>query len=57
MIKWGSQPSSENLHELSNFEKLQNLLSVANAEGTDLSNLEYVDVRWKTPIAKRINVQ
>jgi len=57
MIKWGSQPSPENLHELSNFEKLQNLLSVANEEGTDLSNLEYVDVRWKTPIAKRTHIQ
>ncbi|MCP5003832.1 MAG: hypothetical protein GY941_07760 [Planctomycetes bacterium] len=57
MIKWGTPPSPEQLMELSNYEKLQNLLSVANEEGTDLSNLEYVDVRWKTPIGKRIDIQ
>lgn len=57
MIKWGSPQSSEQLMELSNYEKLQNLLSVANEEGTDLSNLEYVDVRWKTPVGKRIKIQ
>ncbi|MDR4505370.1 MAG: hypothetical protein MRK01_11355 [Candidatus Scalindua sp.] len=57
MIKWGSPPSSRQLMELSNYEKLQNLLSVANEEGTDLSNLEYVDVRWKTPVGKRIDIQ
>ncbi|MCP5006323.1 MAG: hypothetical protein GY941_20655, partial [Planctomycetes bacterium] len=57
MIKWGSPPSPEQLMELSNYEKLQNLLSVANEEGTDLSNLEYVDVRWKTPVGKRIDIQ
>ncbi len=57
MIKWGSPPSSEQLMELSNYEKLQNLLSVANEEGTDLSDLEYVDVRWKMPVGKRIDIQ
>lgn len=57
MIKWGCPPSCERPNELSNYEKLQNLLSVAKEEGTTLANMEYVDVRWKVPLGKRINVQ
>lgn len=56
-IKWGFSPSSGQVSELSNYEKLQNLLSVALEEGADLENMEYVDVRWKTPLAKRISVR
>jgi hypothetical protein len=57
IIKWGCPPSCERPNELSNYEKLQNLLSVAKEEGTTLANMEYVDVRWKVPLGKRINVQ
>ncbi|ODS33430.1 MAG: hypothetical protein SCARUB_01467 [Candidatus Scalindua rubra] len=56
-IKWGCPPSCEQLDELSNYEKLQNLLSVAKEEGAGLTNMEYVDVRWETPLAKRISVR
>ena len=56
-IKWGFSASSGQVNELSNYEKLQNLLSVAMEEGADLENLEYVDVRWKTPLAKRISIR
>ncbi len=56
-IKWGFSASSGQVNELSNYEKLQNLLSVAMEAGADLENVEYVDVRWKTPLAKRISVR
>ncbi|MCP4266286.1 MAG: hypothetical protein GY777_12045 [Candidatus Brocadiaceae bacterium] len=56
-IKWGCPTSSDHVNELSNYEKLQNLLSVAMEEGADLNNMEYVDVRWKTPLAKRISIR
>lgn len=57
LVKWGCVPSSEKPDELSNHEKLQNLLSVVNEEGTSLAKMEYVDVRWKVPIGKHINFQ
>ena len=41
-----SSPCNEP-NELSNEEKLQNLLSIAKTEGTNLKQMEYVDVRWK----------
>jgi len=56
-IKWGYSASSGQVNEPSNYEKLQNLLSVAKEEGADLANMEYVDVRWKTPLAKRISTR
>ncbi len=56
-IKWGCPTSSDHVNELSNYEKLQNLLSVAMEEGADLNKMEYVDVRWKTPLAKRISIR
>jgi hypothetical protein len=56
-IKWGYPNSSEHVNELSNYEKLQNLLSVAMEEGADLNKMEYVDVRWKTPFAKRVSIR
>jgi len=56
-IKWGFSSSSGQVNELSNYEKLQNLLSVAMEEGADLENMEYVDVRWKTPLAKRVSIR
>ncbi len=56
-IKWGCPTSSEHVNELSNYEKLQNLLSVAMEEGAGLNKMEYVDVRWKTPLAKRVSIR
>ncbi|MHC4307553.1 MAG: cell division protein FtsQ/DivIB [Planctomycetota bacterium] len=56
-IKWGCSASSGQVNEPSNYEKLQNLLSVAKEEGADLTNMEYVDVTWKTPLAKRISLR
>ena len=56
-IKWGFSASSGQVNELSNYEKLQNLLSVAMEAGAELENVEYVDVRWKTPLAKRISLR
>ncbi len=56
-IKWGCSTSSGHVNELSNYEKLQNLLSVAMEEGADLNKMEYVDVRWKTPLAKRVSIR
>lgn len=56
-IKWGCSASSGQINELSDYEKLQNLLSVAMEEGVDLANMEYVDVRWQTPLAKRISIR
>ena len=52
LVKWGCAPSCEKPGELSNYEKLQNLLSVVNEKGPYLVNMEYVDVRWKMPIGK-----
>ena len=57
MIKWGCPLSCEKPNELSNYEKLQNLLSVAKEEGPNLANMEYVDLRWKTPLGKHVNIQ
>jgi hypothetical protein len=57
MIKWGCPTTSGHVSELSDYEKLQNLLSVAKEEGIDLANMEYVDVRWKTPLAKRVSTR
>ncbi len=56
-IKWGFSVSSGQVNELSNYEKLQNLLSVVMEAGADLENVEYVDVRWKTPLAKRTSIR
>ena len=57
MIKWGYPASNEHVNELTDYEKLQSLLSVAKEEGVDLANMEYVDVRWKTPLAKRVGAR
>jgi hypothetical protein len=56
-IKWGFSASSGQVNELSNYEKLQNLLSVVKEAGAGLENVEYVDVRWKAPLAKRISIR
>ncbi|MFQ5964486.1 MAG: cell division protein FtsQ/DivIB [Candidatus Scalinduaceae bacterium] len=56
MIKWGCPKSCEQPYELSDYGKLQNLLSVIKEEGTELANMEYVDVRWKIPFGKHMNV-
>ncbi len=52
-IWWGCSSFCKEPSELSDKEKLQNLLSVAKAEGTNLKQMEYVDVRWKKPLGKR----
>jgi cell division septal protein FtsQ len=52
-IRWGCSPLCKEPNELSDEEKLQNLLSIAKIEGTNLKQMEYVDVRWKKPLGKR----
>lgn len=52
-IRWGGSSLRKQSSELSNEEKLQNLLSVGKSEGTALKQMEYVDVRWDKPIGKR----
>lgn len=52
-IRWGCSPLCKSPDELSDEEKLQNLLSVAKVEGTSLKHMEYIDVRWKKPLGKR----
>ncbi|MDE1890293.1 MAG: hypothetical protein KGI30_08590 [Planctomycetota bacterium] len=52
-IWWGCSSLCKEPSELSDKEKLQNLLSIAKAEGTNLKQMEYVDVRWKKPLGKR----
>jgi hypothetical protein len=52
-IKWGCPPLCQQAGELSDSEKLNNLLSVVKAEGPRLAQMEYVDVRWQTPRGKR----
>ena len=52
-IRWGCSPLCNEPNEISNEEKLQNLLSIAKTEGTNLKQMEYVDVRWKKPLGKR----
>lgn len=52
-IRWGCSPLCNEPNELSDEEKLQNLLSIAKTEGTNLKKMEYVDVRWKKPLGKR----
>lgn len=52
-IRWGCSPLCNEQNELSNEEKLQNLLSIAKTEGTNLKLMEYVDVRWEKPSGKR----
>jgi hypothetical protein len=53
-IRWGCSSPVKQTSELTNEEKLQNLLSIAKAEGTALKQMEYVDVRWGKPIGKRL---
>ncbi len=52
-IRWGCSSVIKQTSELTNEEKLQNLLSIAKSEGTALKQMEYVDVRWEKPIGKR----
>ncbi len=52
-IRWGCSPFCKEPNELTNEDKLQNLLSIAKSEGTNLRQMEYVDVRWKKPSGKR----
>jgi hypothetical protein len=52
-IKWGCPPLCGHVDELSNEQKLQNLVSIIRAEGARLDQMEYVDVRWKLPRGKK----
>ncbi len=52
-IKWGCPPLCGHTDELSNEQKLKNLLSVVKAEGTKLDQMQYIDVRWKLPRGKK----
>ena len=52
-IRWGCSPLCKEPDELSDEEKLQNLLSIAKSEGTNLKQMEYVDVRFKKPVGKK----
>jgi cell division septal protein FtsQ len=52
-IRWGCSSLYKEPNELSDEEKLQNLLSIAKTEGTTLKKMEYVDVRWKKPVGKQ----
>jgi len=52
-IRWGCSSLCNEPNELSDEEKLQNLLSIAKIEGVNLKQMEYVDVRWKKPLGKR----
>lgn len=52
-IRWGCSSLCNEPNELSDEEKLQNLLSIAKSEGTNLKRMDYVDVRWKRPVGKQ----
>ena len=52
-IRWGCSSLCNEPNELSDEEKLQNLLSIAKSEGTNLKRMDYVDVRWKKPVGKQ----
>lgn len=52
-IRWGCSSFFKRPEELTDEEKLQNLLSIAKIEGTSLKQMEYVDVRWSKPVGKR----
>lgn len=52
-IKWGCPTLCGHVDELSDGQKLENLLSVVKAEGAKLSQMEYIDVRWKLPTGKK----
>ncbi len=51
-IKWGCSTLCQQVDELSDSEKLENLYSVVKLEGSKISNMEYIDVRWKNPRGK-----
>ncbi len=52
-IKWGCPSLCGHVDELSDEQKLKNLLGVIKAEGKSLKQMEYVDVRWKLPRGKK----
>jgi len=52
-IRWGNSSLFKRPEELTDEEKLQNLLSIAKIEGTSLKQMEYIDVRWSKPVGKR----
>ncbi|MDR4508809.1 MAG: hypothetical protein MRJ65_11345 [Candidatus Brocadiaceae bacterium] len=52
-ILWGCSPLCNKFKELSDEEKLQNLLSIAKSEGIHLRRMKSIDVRWNKPSGKR----
>lgn len=55
-ILWGCSPLCAQPGELPDREKLASLLTVAEVEKYDFSKLEYIDVRWERPAARRRQV-
>lgn len=52
-VKWGCPPLCGHVDELSDEQKLKNLLSIVKTEGAKLNQMEYIDVRWKLPRGKK----
>ena len=52
-VKWGCPPLCGHVDELPDGQKLKNLLSIVKAEGKNLNQMEYIDVRWKLPRGKK----
>lgn len=52
-ILWGCSPLCNQPRELTDQQKLASLVTVAEAEKYDFSKLEYIDVRWERPAARK----
>jgi len=55
-ILWGCSPLCNQPCELTDQQKLASLVTVAEAEKYDFSKLEYIDVRWERPAARKRQV-
>ena len=52
-IKWGGPDDHGSyVTGISDWRKLQSLYSVVRAEGPNVKSLEYIDVRWESPLAR-----
>jgi len=52
-IKWGMPEVHDTyVTGVSDWRKLESLYSVVRAEGANVKNLEYIDVRWDSPLAR-----
>ncbi|MEW6358228.1 MAG: cell division protein FtsQ/DivIB [Planctomycetota bacterium] len=52
-IKWGRFAADKRPGEVDDLVKLQNLMTVVKRVGPELTNIEYVDVRWANPYHMR----